>query len=110
MEESSYLCPFCDHEVIVGMSCAVCKSEVDKKRKKKVKVKPKTKRYGWESDGGDGLDLYSEEDYDYDSVIENEFGKKAHQKIGIKRHWWYVALVLIIIALLYFVLQGSTLY
>jgi len=88
MEESSYLCPFCDHEVIVGETCAVCEHELDKKPKKKVKVKPKKKRYGWESDGGEGLDLYNEEEYDYDSVIEKEFGKKAHQKIGIKRHWW----------------------
>jgi len=98
----SYICPTCDHEVIVGMSCVVCSKNTKPKRKTKQSKKAKSSRKPWEQDEiYDGLDL-PDEDFDYDDFAEREFGihnsnKSPHQKIGIAWYWWVTAIVLCVI-------------
>ena len=101
----SYICPTCDHEVIVGESCLVCASKEKSERKSK-QSKPKSKtapKRAWEQDeGADGLDL-PDEDFDYDGFVEREFGtssKQPHQKIGIAWYWCLTACLLCLIWIL----------
>ncbi len=92
MAPDTYLCPTCDHEVIVGKSCRSCRKTPQKKKKKK-----QTPRKSWEQDSSnDGLDLPNE-NFDYDEFLEREFGKAPpHRQIGIALHWWIVAIILLV--------------
>jgi len=42
-----------------------------------------------------------EHDFNYDDFVEQEFGSQA-KPAGLKKIWWIVGIVLIIILLLYF--------
>ena len=105
MMADSYLCPTCDHEVVVGKSCAVCFKNAKSNRKKKMKKRPTAKK-PWERDEiYDGLDL-PDDDFDYDKFVEEEFGnsdQSLHKKLGIAWYWWLTALALCVIWVFFYI-------
>jgi hypothetical protein len=88
-EELTYICPFCEREVRVGVPCGGCT--------RKQKTAPaKVKRF-WEQDQMyDGLDL-PEEDFDYDEFVAREFGHVPHKQLGVKWYWWWIGVVLLVV-------------
>ncbi len=83
-EVLSYLCPFCDREARVGEPCSGCAKKADRKSPRKK---------SWEQPGAvDGLDL-PEDDFDYEDFCKREFGKKPHQRTGLKWYWWLLGVV-----------------
>ncbi len=51
---------------------------------------------GWNADTDyDGLDLPSDDDFDYDDFMEREFGSPA-SKVGMSKLWWWVAIALLL--------------
>lgn len=59
---------------------------------------------GWKADAEiyDGVDLPDEDAFDYDDFIEREFGGGGGRprESGIKRHWRWVALILLVVMVL----------
>lgn len=85
-EVLSYLCPFCEREVRVGEPCSGCV--------KKSAQKVSSKKSRELAHSADGLDL-PDEDFDYEDFCQREFGKKPHQRTGLKWYWWLLAVVLL---------------
>jgi hypothetical protein len=60
---------------------------------------------GWSEDAAsDGAGL-SEEEFDYDRFVEEEFGGGA-KKSGGERFWWIVA-VIVLLAFVWLIVRGS---
>jgi len=108
-----YICPGCGDELAVGsQGCKTCAKKAKQRklnRRYKRKAERVRKRYDWESEGEDGLDLFHEEDFDYDEFVRNEFGKEPHQKTGIKLILWCVVVLLLLMGLVAFFALGVTL-
>lgn len=91
-ENLSYVCPFCESDVLVGQPCPGCASKaLKKKRPNGKRIKP------WEQDqSADGLNLPNE-DFDYNDFVAREFGaKRPHEKTGLKWYWWALAVVILL--------------
>jgi hypothetical protein len=88
-EELTYICPFCEREVRVGVPCGGCT--------RKQKTAPAKVKWFWEQDQMyDGLDL-PEEDFDYDEFVAREFGHVPHKQLGVKWYWWWIGVVLLVV-------------
>ena len=93
MPVDTYICPSCGAEVEVGGKCAGCPPE---KKRQRIRVKAAAARKkAWEQGQVyDGLGLPDDE-FDYESFVQREFGKKPHQQIGIKWYWWVTGALLL---------------
>lgn len=94
----SYICPFCDSEVLVGKACPGC-------AKKQKPSPPKSKRPEPHDEIYDGLDL-PDDDFDYDEFVAREFGRVPHRKTGVKWYWWLLAVVFLALMLLFLAFRG----
>jgi len=83
------ICPVCGEDVPGGaLACPECGADHNS---------------GWRKDAEnyDGVDLPDE--FDYEEFTRREFGSSAKPP-GISAVWWVTALVLLVLALLYFFL------
>jgi len=104
MDVDRYICPGCGREVAIGPAgCRHCQP-AKPKLKKSAKPKPRRLKRSWEQDGiYDGLDL-PDEDFDYEDFVAREFGRKPHDRIGVKWYWWVLGLGLILTWLIWAIL------
>lgn len=95
----TYICPFCDCEVVVGKPCGTCA--------KKIKPAPaKSKRPQAHDKIYDGLDL-PDDDFDYDEFVAREFGHMPHRKTGVKWYWWVCAVAVLSLMALGLAIRGD---
>ena len=90
-----YPCPTCGTEVEVGSPCAGCAPH--KARNAPTRGKASARRKPERQAAYlDGLDL-PDEDFDYDEFVAREFGKHPHRRLGVKAHWWWLGVFLLLL-------------
>jgi len=76
------VCPVCGEDVpSKALACPECGAD---------------EKSGWNEEAGSYTVDSSEDEFDYDKFVAEEFGGKGAKKTGVQRFWWVVAVLVLV--------------
>ena len=86
MPKTPEVCPICGEDVpLEALACPECGAD---------------HHSGWKEDTLDVSSVPSDDDFDYEEFVKEEFGNEVKPK-GIKTIWWITAIILLILSIIF---------